>query len=136
LSPGGTDSLIGNFPRPFLPIKIINPHTGRTLPTWGLIDTGADECAVPARLDPLLGNNLEIVNGKEVTTGGGPTIVFPHTTKFEIYNPHTYQLEYTTENTLIDYMPGLAFTLLGVNNFLKNFILHIDYHQLKFSLTI
>lgn len=31
--------------RPFLPIKIINPETSRSITTFGLIDTGADECA-------------------------------------------------------------------------------------------
>ena len=36
-----------DIPRPILPIKIINPHTGLSYTTFGIIDTGADECAVP-----------------------------------------------------------------------------------------
>jgi len=128
-------SLIDNVPRPYLPIRIINPHTGMSFPTWGLIDTGADECAVPARLAPLLGHNLALGYERDIITGSGPTKAYSHTTKIEIYNPHTYQLEHSIDNALIDYMSGLLVPLLGVKSFLRNFILHIDYHHLNFSLT-
>ncbi len=43
-----TSFLPDQFPRPLLPIKIINPHTGKGFNTWGLIDSGADESAIPA----------------------------------------------------------------------------------------
>jgi hypothetical protein len=39
-----------DIPRPILPIKIINPHTALSYATFGIIDTGADECAVPILL--------------------------------------------------------------------------------------
>ncbi len=36
--------------RPYLVLKIVNPHTNKSIKTFGLIDTGADECAVPSVL--------------------------------------------------------------------------------------
>jgi hypothetical protein len=56
---------IDNFPfteigggrsSPLLRIRIINPHTGLSFLTSGLIDTGADQCAIPALFAPLLGH--------------------------------------------------------------------------------
>jgi hypothetical protein len=44
--------------RPILPIRITNPDTGLSVRSWGLIDTGADDCAFPARLATILGHNL------------------------------------------------------------------------------
>ena len=37
-----------DIPRPWVPAIIANPHTGKSAKIWGLIDTGADECALPA----------------------------------------------------------------------------------------
>ena len=45
-----------DIPRPILPIKIINPHTGLSYATFGIIDTGADESAVPAGIASILGH--------------------------------------------------------------------------------
>ena len=36
------------LPRPWLPLTIRNPHTNQAINVYGLIDTGADECAIPA----------------------------------------------------------------------------------------
>ena len=45
--------------RPWLPVTIHNPHTKLSIKVYGLIDTGADECAIPAEYAPLLGHNLQ-----------------------------------------------------------------------------
>jgi len=47
-----------NRPRPWLPVKITNPHTGLSMATYGLIDTGADECTMPAYIAAQLGHDL------------------------------------------------------------------------------
>jgi len=39
---------------PLLPIRIINPYTRKGYKTFGLIDTGADDCAVPSVFAPIL----------------------------------------------------------------------------------
>ena len=60
--------------RPTLQIRIINPHTGLNLRAYGIIDTGADECAVPASYADLLGHNLQAGSQKMAATGNGQTI--------------------------------------------------------------
>lgn len=73
--------------RPYLALKIINPLTNKSCKTFGLIDTGADECAVPAFIADELGHNLHAGIPKTITTGSGKASVYRHTTKFEIYHP-------------------------------------------------
>lgn len=113
--------------RPWLPVIIINPDSGRKIKILGLIDTGADECALPARYAPILGHNLEKGFVKEINTGNGRTIAYSHTVRIEIQN-------FTMRNTLIDFMPNLYVPLIGVKSFLSNFILKIDYPEKIFYL--
>ncbi|MEW6557607.1 MAG: hypothetical protein AB1349_09665 [Elusimicrobiota bacterium] len=44
--------------RPWLPVVIINPHTDKKMRVLALIDTGADECALPASYAAILGHTL------------------------------------------------------------------------------
>jgi len=122
--------------RPILPVRIINPHTGMSLKAWGLIDTGADECAIPAGFAALLGHDLLQGKPKEIGTGNGITNAYSHTTTFEICDPRTEAVIYTVENTPIDFMPNLSVLLLGVKNFLSPFVLKIDYPKEVFSILI
>jgi hypothetical protein len=124
----------GAIYRPILHIRLVNPHTGIGTRTYGIIDTGADECAVPASFAQLIGHNLQAGSTKSINTGNGVTIAYTHTTKFEIYHPRTGNLIYTVEDTPIDFMPNLHVVLLGVKNFLSNFILNVDYPRNLFSI--
>lgn len=60
-----------SFLRPWLPIRLINPQSGQAARTFGLIDTGADECAFPAWLALELGHDLRQGFPKTIVTGGG-----------------------------------------------------------------
>jgi predicted aspartyl protease len=113
--------------RPWLPVTIINPHNNGKMRVRGLIDTGADECALPASFAALLGHNLAAGTSKEVNTGNGKTIAYAHTIRIEIP-------DFTTQDVLIDFMPNLYVPLLGTRSFLCNFILTIDYPNFIFSL--
>lgn len=115
--------------RAWLPVTIINPHTNKNIKVYGLIDTGADECALPAQYAVLLGHNLQSGYPKEINTGNGKTLAYSHTVRIEIP-------DFTVQDTLIDFMPNLVVPLLGVKSFLSNFILTIDYPNLTFSLRI
>jgi predicted aspartyl protease len=115
--------------RPWLPVAIINPHANKKIRVYGLIDTGADECALPAQYAVLLGHNLQSGYPKEINTGNGKTLAYSHTVRIEIPN-------FNIQDTLIDFMPNLNVPLLGVKSFLSNFILTIDYLTLTFSLQI
>lgn len=116
-----------DIPRLWLPITIINPHAKRRVKVLGLIDTGADECALPARYAAILGHNLESGTVKEVNTGNGTTLAYSHTVKIELQ-------DFTVQETLIDFMPNLHTVLLGTKSFLSNFILTVDYPRKLFSL--
>ena len=59
--------------RPMLRIRISNRHTGQRLNTVGLIDTGADECAMPAGFASILGHDLQAGEVKYIATGNGIT---------------------------------------------------------------
>jgi predicted aspartyl protease len=116
-----------DLPRPWLPLIIKNPHTGQTVNVYGLIDTGADECAVPAHYAPMIGHSLQAGIEKSIRTGNGITAAYAHTLSLETQG-------IKIENVLIDFMPNLNVVLLGVKSFLSNFVLTIDYKSSVFSL--
>lgn len=125
--------------RPMLWVRVTNPHSGHSIRTYGLIDTGADECALPAKYADLLGHNLEAGSTKRVGTGGGITTAYSHTCKVEIFDSDAYRhgeenVVYTIGEAPIDFMPDLNSVLLGVENFLNQFVLTVDYLREVFSL--
>lgn len=116
-----------DVPRPWLPVTIKNPHTGKLQRVLGLIDTGADECAVPAGYAPLLGHDLQAGISKSINTGNGITTAYAHTLCFEIDGIHI-------DNVMIDFLPNLRVVLIGVKSFLSRFVVTIDYKNNTFSL--
>jgi len=44
--------------------------------------------------------------------------------------------DYATGNIMVDFMTGLTVPLLGVTNFLDEFVLVVDYPRARFSLTL
>jgi len=118
-----------------LPVRIINPDTGLFLALWGMIDTGADECSIPADLAQILGHNLSAGVAKQINTAGGVSTAYAHTTCIEVLsiNDHS-QVVYSIPDTPIDFCPGLQVVLLGVRNFMEHFKLTIDYPNQRFSL--
>lgn len=106
--------------RPYLPITITNPLNNKQLNVFALIDTGADECAFPASFSNILGHKLKKGIHKKISTGNGDTVAYGHTVNIKTFN-------YSTEEILIDFLPNLNMPLLGVKNFLDNFILKLDY---------
>ena len=123
-----------NIYRPILLIRITNTHSQIFHDTYGIIDTGADECAIPAAYAPLLGHNLQAGITKEISTGNGKTVAYSHITKFDIFHPLSGEHLYTISDTPIDFLPNLNMVLLGVNSFLSKLILKIDYPNKIFSI--
>lgn len=129
IDPGSIAGLI-------LPIEIINPENGLSLKTYGLIDTGADDCAIPGVYANRLGHNLTRGEEKEINTGNGITKAYKHTTEILIYHPNEPgKAVYDLRDVIIDFMPNLNVTLLGVLNFLQNFYLMLKYPENLFSIT-
>jgi predicted aspartyl protease len=119
----------GDIARPYLPVTIINPDTGKELRVYALIDTGADECAFPASFASVLGHNLQAGRLRRISTGNGITVAYSHTTRLAIE-------DLSTQDVLVDFMPNLSIPLLGVKSFLSNFILTVDYPNRIFSLSL
>lgn len=119
----------GDVGRPFLPVNIVNPTTHKEIRVYALIDTGADECAIPASFAPLLGHNLQAGQLKRISTGNGITIAYSHTTRIIVEG-------FSTQDVLVDFMPNLNIPLLGVKSFLSNFILTVNYPNKIFSLML
>jgi hypothetical protein len=67
-------------------VRIQNPDTGKSLYTIGLIDTGADECCLPAAFAGLLGHNFTSGTAKMVNTGNGGTTAYGHTCTIDIFS--------------------------------------------------
>ena len=117
-----------DMPRPWLPLAIRNPHTNQMINVYGLIDTGADECAISAYYAPMIGHDLQAGTRKSLNTGNGVTVAYAHTLCLETHG-------IKVDNVLIDFMPNLNVVLLGVKSFLSNFVLNIDYSKSVFSLS-
>lgn len=122
------------IPKLYLPVIIYNPQTGLSLSTYGQIDTGADECAIPAWIAKELGHSFKKGKPSDIITGNGGSQAFKHTTTIEILHPKTKRVVYTLTDVPIDYMPKLTTTLLGVRHFLDRFILEANYPRHKFSI--
>ena len=120
--------------RPYLAIRIHNPHTGKSVLSYGLVDTGADDCAIPAEYARILGHDLLKGQSRKINTGNGETNAYQHTTQFDILHPRSSNILYKTNNVPIDYLPNLSVVLIGVRSFLSEFILTIDYPNKLFSI--
>jgi predicted aspartyl protease len=117
----------GDPPRPYVPIIISNPDSGREIEVFALIDTGADECAFPASFANILGHNLTSGTEKHIQTGNGTTLAYGHTSIISLD-------AFTTEHTTMDYLVNLDTPLLGMRSFLSFFIVTLDYPQQTVSL--
>ncbi|MFQ5680760.1 MAG: hypothetical protein ACE5GG_01710 [Candidatus Omnitrophota bacterium] len=117
-----------DIPRAALPITIINPHTGQKVNSYGIVDTGADECAFPTGYAFLVGHNLKKGKCRKIDTGNGETTAYSHTVSMQVYDT-------IFKNIPVDFLPNLSIPLLGVKNFLGNFVSLIDYPRQLFSIT-
>jgi hypothetical protein len=60
-------------------VKLSNPDTDKLVAVYALIDTGADECALPAGYASLPGHHLEKGVVRKIGTGNGTTFAYSHT---------------------------------------------------------
>jgi len=116
--------------RPWLPVTITNPLTGQEVSAYALIDTGADACALPAYLSPMLGLRLKTGRPKRIGTGNGDATAYSHLVRLDLP-----EAGYSTGDIHVDFMTGLSVPLLGTEGFLNGFVLTVDYPRKRFSLT-
>jgi predicted aspartyl protease len=125
----------GANPNPWLPIKIINPSNGFFMYSYGLVDTGFEECVIPGFIASALGYKIRTGNAEYVETAGGVSESYRHEIKIEIYNTDNESCLHTIDAGPMDVMAGLNHVLLGVERFLEHFHLQVHYPKKIFSIT-
>lgn len=119
-------------PGPYLPIKIENPKTSKSIEWYGLVDTGADSCLFPSSIAHYVGHILD-GNGvkSRVSCGmeGKAVTTYLHTFRIALMHPilpDTAVWESKKgrfECVVHDKCP----LLLGVEDFLCFFRITIDF---------
>lgn len=116
----------------WLRIRVINPISNVYQDTYGLIDTGASCCAIPGFIAESVGYQINQGRCMACQTGSGITDSFEHNIAIEIFGLNNEHI-HVIGPTQMHVMENLPFVLLGVNQFLENFNLHIDYPGRMFS---
>ncbi|OHD05913.1 MAG: hypothetical protein A2Y34_05285 [Spirochaetes bacterium GWC1_27_15] len=111
--------------RPYIEFIIKNTETDKKINAMALIDTGADECALPGFYATILGHNLENGFKKDVKVAGGNTVAFRHTNKLIIPKINFIK------NMIIDFIPNLHIPIIGVN-LIENFNVFLYYPKKYF----
>lgn len=131
----------GDRPRLVLPVRITNPKNKRYVNHWAFVDTGADRSAFPGWLRSVLGLSPRSGVKRSITTGSGPDNAYANSVQIDIFGltPNLRRVDTTkiihSVSTLIDFMPNLGSCLIGVESFLEDFILSVDYQRRVFSLS-
>ncbi len=131
------------FLRPYLSVRAFcsETHHGREgylqkgQLIMGLVDTGADTCAMPLSYASLIGHVVENgETGSVITAGSGDIKTVIHTCSFDLLCPRTKRTLYHLENIKTHFTNNLKCPLIGVSGFLNQFMLTIDYPSNCFSL--
>jgi hypothetical protein len=125
-------SISNSIARPLIPIALKNPKTADSFLTYGIIDTGADICAIPADFAKILNCNLNSNKMKKVLTANGEANVLSYPIEINIYRDQSDHIV-LREELEVDFLQGLKVVLLG-NNFLSGFEVKLDYANNLFSL--
>ena len=113
-----------------LPVQFTNPATGLSALVWGLVDTGADASLLPADLAVALGHNLKGHGVRSSVTCGieqSSVAVYKHTFRLDLLSPDTKRVVWSSTHTEVDCAPTNPPVLLGVEDFLRHFVLTVDY---------
>lgn len=118
-----------------IPVSITNPRNNKSIKLHGIIDTGASECFVPAQLSRLLEFDYKTVRESSISTGNGMTKAYKHLMNITVYHPDPPERELIVfNNVFINFMETVPIFLLGVNGFLSEFHLQVEYRNGIFSL--
>ncbi len=132
---GSSDQLA----HPYLPLRISNPYSKDELQIiWGLVDTGADSCLLPASLAESLGHDLK-GDGVRATVNMGieqkSIPVYAHTFNIGLLSPDHRKIVWESGNVEVECSETEPPVLIGVQNFLKHFRLTVDYPKREFTLS-
>lgn len=125
--------------QPLLPLRIINPHSGLSIRTWGVIDTGAKTTLIPKGIADDLKHDWQKGVAVKGPTAGGELRAYQHTFEIDVLG---MDVQGKVDEGIVEaviprqQIPVADFqmVLVGVKEFLRNYILEIDYPQRVFSL--
>ena len=123
---------------PQLAVRVINPENGLSCCTAAIIDTGASASLIPEFISKAIGHTINAVRPCHCSTAGPvDATVYPHTYTLEIYSFEEGASNdapiITIKNRIID-TANCHFMILGVTDFLKDYILTVNYPEKYFSL--
>jgi len=126
--------------QPCLPVQLTNPITNKTTVVWGLVDTGASACHFPEKYAKAIG--IDVKRGRPY---GGPTSGGPCKGRFchchigilAIKNEN--EIDFTRELITLPnrehfFSEKAPISLLGIEGFLEDYILTVDYPKQVFSI--
>ena len=127
--------------QPYLPVRIINPNDPeRTAILPGLVDSGSFRCRFPIDYANLIGLDVRKGRPDRGDSPGGTISGYLYTCSIDILEMDSKGK--VNENSVVTHIPktefsfgeNLPFALLGVEEFLTNFVLTIDYPRQVFSI--
>ena len=129
-------------PRPMLPVLIENPVDPARFYVYahGLIDTGSSYSAIPAEFAVPLGHGLKHVKPVSIRGAGSRATGYGHTVNLRVLdvlpNGRTDYVRTVIETgpARFHFISGLPCVLLGVSDFLRGFVLTVDYPRHRFTL--
>jgi len=127
-------------PMPWLPIRFLNPGDGSYRDTWGIVDTGAIGTTVPGWVADAIHLDLSAATQISGLGAGGTMFLLQCRCDVHIFardakSAVNYQsVVHSIVGQTLGVLRNLPFPLLGVEDFLKDFVVHIDYPQRNFSI--
>ena len=142
--------------RPLLAVTIRNPANGLDDQTWAIIDTGADRCIFPEYIAKRLCHTLKHkdVQCDTANTVGGDVLVYKHTFDLSVSSLKKTKTGVSIGSEIVIHKPRMLVdvvparfedakgekihtnfhsVLLGVDDFLADYLITIDYPQHEFS---
>lgn len=120
--------------RPAALARLINPYTGHSFNTVGMIDTGTDGLVVPTSVAAFLGYPTQTVGTHLINTGNGIVEASSGLITVELYHSRNKIFPvFSKRNVKVKFLPNLSHVLFGMCAFGLDFILTIDFHKKIFS---
>ena len=119
--------------KPWLPIRFTNPGNGESVTVHGLVDSGADTCLFPASLCKCVGHNLRadgVKSNRALGVEQKPVRTWRHTFSLELLSPDMTKVVWSTPMSAeFDCSEAEPPVLLGVDDFLRNFDVRLNYRE-------
>lgn len=131
------------MPKPGLPVILTNPANGFSFGTWALIDTGADNTVIPEFIAKKLYHDImhKSVQTDLCTGVSGVVKSYYHTFRLKVLGLSRNgkvlsKVAIKRNKRLYPVIHGLHQMVIGESDFLKRYVLTINYPKKTFSLKL